>query len=116
MSRFFKSFRFAINGLRLSLHEQLNIKIQIAVAVGVIVFGFYFDISRAEWIALLLCIGLVLSLEMVNTALEDLVDLVKPEFNPIAGKIKDIAAAAVLFASVIAAIVGMLVFYPYIFH
>jgi diacylglycerol kinase (ATP) len=116
MLRFLKSVRFALRGLRFSLHEQLNIKIQIAFALAVIGLAFYLSVDRMEWVALLICIGLVISLEMINTALEDLVDLVSPQFNPVAGKIKDIAAAAVLFASVIAAIVGSIIFYPYFFN
>jgi diacylglycerol kinase len=116
MLRFLKSFRFAVNGLRFSLHQQINIKIQIALALAVIAFAFYISITRMEWIALLLCIGLVISLELINTALEDLVDLVCPQFNPIAGRIKDIAAGAVLFASLMAALVGLVIFYPYLFN
>jgi diacylglycerol kinase len=116
MLRFFKSFGYAINGFRFSLREQLNIKIQIAVAIMVVALAFYFDVSRIEWIVLLLCIALVLSLEMINTALEDMVDLVSPQYNPIAGKIKDIAAASVLLSSIIAAIIGAIVFYPYCFN
>lgn len=116
MLRFFKSFRFALQGFRYSLHEQTNIKIQIFCALVVLTIAFYCKVSRAEWIALLMCVALVISLEMINTSLEDLVDMVKPEFHPVAGRIKDIAAAAVLFASVISAIIGMIVFYPYFFN
>ena len=113
MLRFFKSFQYAFQGIRFSLHEQLSIKIEIAAALTVILFAFYFEITKHEWIAVLLCIGLVISMEMVNSAIENLVDLVSPQIHPIAGKVKDIASAAVLVASIVAAAVGVIVFLPY---
>ena len=112
--KFIKSLGFAVRGLRFSLQEQLNIKIQIAAALFVTSLSVYYNISRSEWIAVLGAIGIVIGFEMMNTAIEDIVDFVSPGFHPAAGKIKDIAAGAVLFVSVIAAIIGIIVFYPYI--
>jgi diacylglycerol kinase len=111
---FFKSFTYAVKGIRASFHEQRNIKVQLLITAITLGAGFYFNISEWEWCAVLLTIGLVLSMEMVNTAIENLVDLVSKERSSLAGKIKDLAAGAVLMASVIAVIVGLIVFRKYL--
>jgi diacylglycerol kinase len=113
MKKFYNSFLHAARGARAAFSEQLNLKIQLVVAMIATGLGFYFEICFAEWSILLLTIGLVLGLEMVNTALENMVDLVTRERNPLAGKIKDIGAGAVLVASILALIVGWLIFSPY---
>ncbi len=113
MSDFFKSFGYAINGIKQSL-SQRNIKIQIVIAVIAIVLGFIFTIRPGEWCIILLCIGMVLSLEITNTALEHLVDLVSPDYNEKAGKIKDLAAGAVLVASIFSAIIGLIIFWKHL--
>jgi diacylglycerol kinase len=115
MHKFFKSFGYAWSGITVAFAEQLNLKIHSAITVVVIAMGFYFHITRTEWIILVLCIALVISLELINTAIENLVDLVTLERKPLAGKIKDIAAGAVLIASVASAITGIIIFYNYIF-
>jgi diacylglycerol kinase len=84
------------------------------VALVTIGAGFYFGITSWEWCVILITIGLVIALEMVNTAIERLVDLVTRERKPQAGKIKDIAAGAVLVVSVIAVVVGVIVFRKYL--
>ena len=76
-------------------------KIHVGVAVLAVGFGFVLQISSVEWIAVIICIGLVFSAEMINTALEILVDKVSPQKDPVAGKIKDISAGAVLIAAII---------------
>ena len=76
--------------------------------------GFFFEIHRIEWIAIIICIGVVIAAEAFNTAIERLVNLTSPEWNPIAGEAKDIAAGAVLICAVAAAIVGLVIFIPYI--
>jgi diacylglycerol kinase len=111
---FLRSFRYAFNGLTAAFRGQVNIKVQSGVGAMIIAAGFYFSISRLEWCVILLTIALVLTLEMMNTAIEHLVNLVTREWQPLAGKIKDIAAGAVLLASVVAAIVGIIIFSPYI--
>lgn len=114
MLSFFKSFLYAIKGIRTSLQEQRNIKVQLLIATITIGAGFYFNISEWEWCIILLAIGLVISLEMVNTAIENLVDMVSKEWSALAVKIKDLAAGAVLVASVVAVIVGLIVFRKYL--
>src|SRR5688500_7793276 len=108
MKEFFKSFIYAIQGIHASLREQRNLKVQILVALLTVGAGFYFNISAIEWCLILLTIGLVIGLEMINTAIESLVDLVTHEWKPLAGKVKDMAAGAVLAASIIAVIVGVI--------
>jgi diacylglycerol kinase len=114
MIKFLKSFLYAIKGIRASLNEQRNIKVQLLITVITVGAGFYFNISELEWCVILLTIGLVIGLEMVNTAIENLVDMVSKEWSPLAGKIKDLAAGAVLIASVVAVIVGLIVFRKYL--
>ena len=80
--------------------------------VGTIIAGFALKISRYEWLAVLILFGLVISFEMMNTAIEGIVDMISPEFNGQAGKIKDIAAGAVLASAIVAVIIGLWIFVP----
>ena len=89
---------------------QANVRIHLAIAVLAVLAGFWLGLSRLEWVAVVLCIALVPALEAVNTALEFLTDLVSPEIHPLAGKAKDVAAAAVLLAAIGGAAVGLIVF------
>lgn len=113
MSDFNKSLSYAINGLKIVLREK-HVKIHLIIAFLVISSGFYFQISLTEWSIVLICIGVVLSLEIMNTAIEHFVDLVEPNQNPKAGAIKDLAAGAVLIFSIISAIIGIMIFGKYI--
>ncbi len=112
MNRLLKSFGYAWKGIKSVFKSEQNMKIHTVAAVLVIIGGFIFDISATEWIAVTLCIGLVVSAEMMNTAFETLVDLVSPNRDPIAGKIKDITAGAVFIAALIAVVVGLIIFLP----
>ncbi len=108
----FKAFANAFKGIaQFFLHER-NGKIQLLVAVAVIVCGYYFTISATEWIIVLLCIGAVISAEMMNSALEKLCDLVHKEYHPTIKIIKDVAAAAVLWLAIISVIIGIIIFLP----
>lgn len=113
MSSFRKSVSYALDGLKLALKEK-HFKIHLLAVVLVTIAGLYFHISQTEWLVCLLLFALVISLELVNSAIERLVDLVSPQQNPKAGAIKDMAAAAVLVASIIAIICGFLIFGKYI--
>lgn len=108
------SFRYAYNGLKVFFRTQHNSWLHAVATVVVIGAGFIFNIERWEWGLVVLAIGLVLVAEALNTAVEFLTDLVSPGYNEKAGKIKDLAAAAVLLASVVAVIIGVIVFLPYI--
>ena len=114
MKKFFRSFTYAANGIRASFADQLNLKVHFMVALLVIAGGFYFGISGNDWCIIVLSIALVIALEMMNSAVESLVDLVTTERKPLAGKVKDIAAGAVLFASVMSVIIGAIIFSKYI--
>ena len=114
MKEFLKSFIYAIHGLLLGIADQRNLKVQLGVAVVVVGAGFYLSITYMEWCVILLCIAMVIGLELVNTALENLVDLVTLERNPLAGKIKDIAAGAVLLVSILSLIIGVIIFRKYL--
>lgn len=112
MSRFIKSFYFAFRGFSYAFKTQLNFKIHGIAALFVIGMGIYHDVNNTDWLWLFLCITLMLVLELINTALEVLVDLVCPGFNEKAGAIKDIAAAAVLITALFSLAVAIVIFYP----
>lgn len=106
------SFRYAINGLVDLFQTQSNARIHLVAAGLAVIAGFYFQLGWTEWVAITLCIAMVLSLEAMNTAIEHLTDLVSPEYHPLAGKAKDVAAASVLVASIGAVLVGGIIFLP----
>lgn len=106
------SFGYAFKGMADLFKNQPNARIHLMAATIAILAGVFFQISRMEWIAVLLCIALVISLEAVNTAIEYLTDLVSPGMHPLAGKTKDVAAAAVLLAAIGAILVGGMIFLP----
>ena len=87
-------------------------KIHIVITILVIVCGILFSISSTEWMFCLLCVGMVVGAEMMNTAIENVVDLASPEQHPLAGKAKDIAAGAVLICAIISVLIGLLIFVP----
>lgn len=109
------AFVNSINGLRYFLLTERNGKIQAGAAIVVIAFGAVLHISATEWMAVLLCIGAVLSLEMLNSAIEKLCDMVHKEFHPVIKIVKDVAAGAVLFASIISVVIACFIFLPKLF-
>lgn len=113
MPSFIKSLNYAINGLKVAFREK-HIRIHVIAAVLVIIAGFYFRITQTEWLICLILFALVISLEIVNTALEHFVNLVSPQHNPLAGKVKDLSAGAVLVSATAAFIAGCLIFGKYI--
>jgi diacylglycerol kinase len=113
--RLLNSFGFALKGLKMVLRSQQNIWIHIIVSCLVVVSGFFAKLSANEWCIITLTIILVLSLEIVNTAIEKLVDFISPGFHEQAGIVKDISAGAVLLAATGAIIVGLIIFLPRIF-
>ena len=107
---FRKSFLFAIQGFRCAVRTERNIKVMLAGAVVAVVLGLVLRIALLSWAIVIGCCGVVISAELLNTAIETVVDLVSPEFHPLAGRAKDIAAAAVWVLSCLVALVGVLVF------
>ena len=113
---FRKSFLFAIQGFRTAVVTERNIKVMLAVGALAVVAGLVLQIDLLSWAIILLCCAVVIMAELFNTAIETVVDLVSPEFHPLAGRAKDIAAAAVWFLSFVVAIVGVLVYANALFN
>jgi diacylglycerol kinase len=110
--KFLKSFSDAMRGVGYLFKSQNNARIELTIAIIVIIAGFLLKVSSNEWLAILLCIALVLGLEGINTAIEILADKVQPKFDPEIGKVKDVAAGATLIVSVVAALIGFIIFVP----
>lgn len=106
------SFKFAWQGLKEAFLNEPNFRVHVLFAVLVLVLALVFGFNLTEWIVLLFTISFVIVLELINTSLEALVDLVSSEIRPKAKIAKDVAAAAVLVSAVIAVIVGVLLFAP----
>ena len=114
MNAFFRGFGYAFAGIAVLLKTGLNFKIQLIAFCFVCFAGFYFNITSTEWLIILGVSALVLSLEALNTSIENLCDLYSTEQNDKIKKIKDVAAGAVLIAAFFAGIVGVLIFWKYI--
>lgn len=109
------SFKYAFTGIITSLKRERNMKIHFIIMLLVILFGFIYEISLIEWLICLICFGLVISAEMMNTAIELTVDLASPNKNNMAKQAKDIAAGGVLVMAIISALIGLIIFIPKIF-
>ena len=110
-----KSIGYALKGALLLLKKEASIKVQFFIALLITAAGFYLNISSTEWIMQLLAIGLVMSIEGINTAVEEIANFIHPEHHTKIGLIKDIAAGAVFFASIFAIIIGLIIYLPKIF-
>jgi diacylglycerol kinase len=106
------SFKHAFRGISMVLKSEQNMRIHLIFVLLVIFFGLLFSISRVEWMVCFLAFGMVISAEMLNTAIETIVDLVSPDHHVLAGRAKDIAAGAVLVSSIFAALSGLYIFVP----
>lgn len=115
LHRLFKSFSYAGKGLFKTFREEQNLRIQAIASLIVIALGIYFGISRLEWVWLTLVIALVFIVEITNSAVERITDVLKPRINSYVKEIKDIMAAAVLLSSIAAIIVGCFIFAPYVY-
>ncbi len=112
MNRTVRSFSFAARGFRYVLRGERNFQIELFVA-GIVILGMLvFDLSVLERVALILCIAWVLTLELVNTAVERIMDVLQPRIHPYARIIKDVMAAAVLISAGGALLVGLAIFVP----
>ena len=108
----YKSFGYAFQGIINTIRTERNIKIHCAAAILVTIFGIWLQISKTEWMICFILFGLILALELVNTAVEATVDLFTEERKPLAKKAKDAAAGAVLIVAIFAAVIGILIFIP----
>lgn len=109
-----RSFGNALRGLGFLAREEMHFRFHLYATVVTLALGFLFEISTTEWLVVLFCIGIVMTAEAFNTALEVVLNKLHPEQDPLIGKAKDIAAAAVLITGVISAVIGMTVFLPYV--
>ena len=110
--KFLDSFKYAIKGILAAFKSERNLKIQMAFAVAAIFFGFALQISEVEWIAIVICIGLVFVSEMFNTSFEKMLNFIHREHHAEIGLIKDISAGAVLLSATSSLIVALIVFTP----
>jgi len=107
-----KSVGYAFKGMLVLIKTEASIKTQVFIALVVTVAGFYFEISKTEWIAQIAMIGLVISIEGINTAIEYIADFIHPEYHKKIGLIKDVAAGAVFIASIFAVIIALIIYIP----
>lgn len=114
MIRLYKSFIYASRGLLHAVRAERNLKIHLTATVLVVAAGVFFQIERWEWVAALICIGVIWAAEMLNTAVERLADFVHPDHHEKIGRVKDIAAGGVMLMALIAVIIAAIVFQPYI--
>lgn len=110
-----KSIGYAYKGAVYLLRTEASIQVQMVIAIAVTIAGFYFQITRTEWLIQIGFIGLVMGLEGVNTAVEYIADFIHPERHIIIGRIKDIAAGAVFLASIAAVIAAAIIYFPRLF-
>lgn len=114
ITRLIKSFTYAFRGLSKTFREEQNLRIHTLVALLAIGLSAYLKISALEWVAILFAITLVMLMELVNSAVERVTDVLKPRINSYVKEIKDIVAAAVMFASIAAIVVGAIIFLPHL--
>jgi undecaprenol kinase len=114
--RLWKSFAFAITGIKTALWSERNMRIHFVVSVLVILCAVFFSISKIEWLFILIAIGGIFSLELINTAIERVVDLITVEYHPLAKQAKDVAAGAVFIYAIMAVIIGVLIFLPHVLN
>jgi diacylglycerol kinase len=112
MKTFIKSVDFALQGMMQFFSKQRNAKLQTVMGITAITLGFIVSISPYQWLLVLFCIGLVISLEMINSAIEIFCDMVTTDFHPKIKIIKDVAAGAVLVASLASLVIGLIIFIP----
>ncbi len=110
-----KSFKYAISGLKTAIKSERNMRIHVLSMILVIIAGIILKISIMEWVVCFILFGAVISSELMNTAIEKLVDMVAPYKNEKARIVKDIAASAVFVWAMVAAIVGIIIFLPKVF-
>ena len=109
---FYKSLGYAISGIIQCIQKERNIKIHLVFMFLVLICGFLFRLSITEWLVCILLFGLVISLELVNTAIEAVVDLCTQEYHPLAKIAKDTAAGAVLISAIASVVIGLIIFVP----
>ncbi len=108
----FRSFGYAFKGIATFFASQAHAKVHLLAIILISLLGWGLGLDANEWVQILLCMALVVVTETINTALEFFVDLVSPDYHPLAGKVKDVAAGAVLLAVIFCAIIWGIIFIP----
>jgi diacylglycerol kinase len=108
-----RSLTFALSGLRYAITTQLNFRVHIFATLIVSILGFAFKIRNVDWIMLSFCIAMVLTAELINTAIEKLCDMITEEFHPSIKVVKDISASAVFILAATSVVIGIMIFYPF---
>jgi undecaprenol kinase len=116
LKKVFLSFSFAAQGIVHALKRERNMKIHLAASFIVILMGIFFSLTKTEWLFVLMAIGGVISLELVNTAIERVVDLATAQAHPLAKQAKDVAAGAVFIFAIFSVVIGLIIFVPKIFR
>jgi diacylglycerol kinase len=114
MANFLRHVGYASEGILYFIKTERNGRIQAVAAVLIIIAGFFFGISKIEWCIILGSIGLIISLELVNTAIERVCEMLSKEYHPMVKIIKDVAAGAVWWSALFSAIIGFIIFLPYV--
>lgn len=112
---FLASCKGAGKGILYSIQNERHLRFHLFAAFAVICCSFFLHVAKIEWLFIIYAIGSVLVAELFNTSVERVVDLAKPEYHPIAGIAKDVAAGAVMVTAIQAIVIGMIVFWPYVF-
>ena len=107
-----KSFSFAFNGLRILFKEEHNSRVHLFATIIVIIAAILFEVNIYEWVAIVFAIGLVITVEIINTAIENIADYLTTDKNEKIKKIKDLSAAAVLISAMTALLIGLIIFLP----
>ncbi len=113
-ARLWRSFSYAITGIMTALWSERNMRIHLLVSLLVIGCALFFSISQLEWLFVIFAIGGIFSLELINTAIERVVDLITKEYQPLAKQAKDIAAGAVFIYAITVVVIGIMIFLPYV--
>lgn len=112
LAKVFKSFGYAFKGLVSLFRHENNAKVHLMAGILAVITAYYLGLSPVEWCILIIQIALVMAAEAFNTAIEKLCDVISPEKHPVIGKVKDLAAGAVLITAIAAVITGLLLFLP----
>jgi diacylglycerol kinase len=114
LGRFFKSFGYSLDGLIYAYKYEQSMLIHVIATIGVIIANILFRISPTEWLITFIAIGMVLAAELINTAIEAVVDLVTLEIHPLAKIAKDCGSAATFVLAMMAGVIGFVIYVPYI--
>ena len=114
IEQFTKSLRYALRGLGYVIRHEKNFQNELIVAILVVIAMVYFNLAKWETVLLFLVVMVVLIMELLNTVMERVVDMLKPSVHPYAKLIKDLMAAAVLVTSILAIVIGIVIFYPHL--